>query len=243
MCIQWNFDWTLFLLRPVRMCNRRCLHSSMIGMLCTAFWGPSRALKQLHVVHVLNHLLWFRIERVVNFVLLWILLKNMSNCGVLDFLNRFTNTRAFILFHNRMWKSWKSMFISFSIVCSWLDSSRFTTGAPFYHELFRFQRRSLCIHERNVFGIRLGHYLCDLFQQQVVPFHHVSFYLQRWDSCCHEMNAFGFFLFHQRVSPLCHVLFYLQRRSSCCHQMNVFGRVLTRDLCHGRQRVSPFYRF
>ena len=36
MYFQWNFDWPLFLLRDAGMCNRRCLHSSMIGILCTA---------------------------------------------------------------------------------------------------------------------------------------------------------------------------------------------------------------
>ena len=31
-----NFDWPLFLSRDARMCNRWCLHSNMIGILCTA---------------------------------------------------------------------------------------------------------------------------------------------------------------------------------------------------------------
>ena len=39
------FDWLLFLsVRNARMCNRWCLCSSMTGMLCTAFWVPSRAI-------------------------------------------------------------------------------------------------------------------------------------------------------------------------------------------------------
>ena len=33
------------------MCNRRCLHSSMIGMLCAAFWVPSRAITQFDITH------------------------------------------------------------------------------------------------------------------------------------------------------------------------------------------------
>ena len=45
MKIQWNLDWSLFILRDAHMCNRRCLHSSMIGMLCTAFLGPSRTIQ------------------------------------------------------------------------------------------------------------------------------------------------------------------------------------------------------
>ena len=46
MFFQWNLDWPLFLSRDARMCNGRCLHSSMIGMLCTPFWGPSRTVQK-----------------------------------------------------------------------------------------------------------------------------------------------------------------------------------------------------
>ena len=35
MYIWWRLEWLQFLSRDVRMCNRRCLHSSMIGILCT----------------------------------------------------------------------------------------------------------------------------------------------------------------------------------------------------------------
>ena len=28
------------------MYNRRCLHSRMVGMLCTASWGPSRTIQK-----------------------------------------------------------------------------------------------------------------------------------------------------------------------------------------------------
>ena len=45
MYIQWNLDWPLFLVRDAGMCNRRCLHSNMIGMLCTASLGPSRTIQ------------------------------------------------------------------------------------------------------------------------------------------------------------------------------------------------------
>ena len=41
--------------------------------------------------------------------------------------------------------------------------------------------------------------------------------------------------------PFYHDLFHLQRWSSCCHERNVFGRHLARDLCHSKQRVSPYY--
>ena len=42
-----TLDWPLFLLRDARMCNRRCLHSNMMGMLCTASWSPSRAIQTI----------------------------------------------------------------------------------------------------------------------------------------------------------------------------------------------------
>ena len=54
MYIQWNLDWPLFLLRDARMCNKRCLHSSTIGMPCTAFWGPFLTLDQRVVGLVLS---------------------------------------------------------------------------------------------------------------------------------------------------------------------------------------------
>ena len=36
MNIQWNLDWPQFLSRDAHMYNRRCLHSNMTGILCTA---------------------------------------------------------------------------------------------------------------------------------------------------------------------------------------------------------------
>ena len=45
MYIQWRLGQPQFLSRDARMCNRRCLHSNMIGMLCTASQGPSRTVQ------------------------------------------------------------------------------------------------------------------------------------------------------------------------------------------------------
>ena len=36
MKIGWRLDWLHFLSRDARRCNRQCLHSSMIGIICTA---------------------------------------------------------------------------------------------------------------------------------------------------------------------------------------------------------------
>ena len=33
---KWHLDWPQFLSRDARMCNGRCLHSGVIGILCTA---------------------------------------------------------------------------------------------------------------------------------------------------------------------------------------------------------------
>ena len=86
------------------MCNRRCLHSSMIGMLCTASWDPSRTIQTA-----------LRCTRPESFSLpshwtgsrlccrsSW---RAMSIWVVLGLLNQFTNTIALSLYHNRMWQS------------------------------------------------------------------------------------------------------------------------------------------
>ena len=85
----------------------------------------------------------------------------MSIWVILDLLNQFTNTRALSLLHNRMWQSrnskvhvpHRSALFARDLIRHGLERV-----APFYHELFRLQRWSLCFHERNVFGKRLAHY-------------------------------------------------------------------------------------
>ena len=94
----------------------------------------------------------------------------------------------------------KSMFTSFSIVCSWLESSWFTTGCPVRSLRVSSPTLNLMLswQERvwqpsGTFSV----FVC--FNNRVAPFDHVPF--QRWDSCCHQMNVFGFYSFPQRVAP------------------------------------------
>ena len=87
------------------MCNRRCLHSSMTSILCTASEGPSRTVQTALRCPRPENNLCRRTERVVGFVLLYIELKSMSIWVVLDLLEQFTNTIAVSLLHNRTWQS------------------------------------------------------------------------------------------------------------------------------------------
>ena len=45
MYIRWRLGWPQFISRDARMCNSRCLHSTMISILCTASQGPSRTIQ------------------------------------------------------------------------------------------------------------------------------------------------------------------------------------------------------
>ena len=97
----------------------------------------------------------------------------------------------------------KSMFTSFSIVCSWLKLSWSTTGLPVLS-------RSVLSPECCAFMTRtcLRTILC-LFQQRVSSFFHVP--LQRWDPYCLQMNVLGLHSFQQRVSPLWRNSFFVKR--------------------------------
>ena len=133
MYIQWSFDWPLFLSRDARMCNRQCLHSSMIGMLCTASQGPSQAIQTV-----------LRCPRPESSVLTldWTgrrfgfvvdLVEEHVGLGGSQFsesiLERLCSAHASQ--QNVVILEFGSpCSLSFSIVCSWLESSWFTTGCP-----------------------------------------------------------------------------------------------------------------
>ena len=179
MKIQWNFDWPLFRSRDARMCNIRCLHSSMIGMLCTASQGPSRTVETALrcprpescalTSHWTGCRLCFVVDRVEEHVDLggsrssWPIHEHESSQLVSQ------QNVAIQQFGSPC--SPRSALIARDLIRHGLQRV-----APFYHELFRLQRWSLCFHERNVFGNRLAHYLCDSLQR-VAPFYHVPFYL------------------------------------------------------------------
>ena len=158
---QRNIDWPLFFARSARTCNRRCLHSSMIGMLCTAFLDPSRAnqiircsLPELFSFDFgLNRLLawfcrgsWLKTCRSGWFSIFWIISRTFVLCACITTACGNPGIR-------------KSIFFSFSIASSWLEWSllkqRFTT---FYHEVCHFQRWMLLFHEKNVFENYLAHF-------------------------------------------------------------------------------------
>ena len=93
----WIADSSLFLrARSARTCNRRCLCSSMMNILCTAFQVPSRV---IHIIMCFDCGLkrlndWFcRIScwRACQF---WV---------VLNFLNQLSNAGTLRMLHNRMW--------------------------------------------------------------------------------------------------------------------------------------------
>ena len=87
---------------PASASDNACTH---IAFFATAFEGLSRTIKQLYVVHVLNHFLGRRTKRVVGIVFLQISLKRLSVWAVFDLLHEFPDTIFLSLFHNRMWQS------------------------------------------------------------------------------------------------------------------------------------------
>ena len=131
--IQWNFDWWLFLSRDARMCNGRCLHSSMIGMLCTAFWGPSRAIQTIRCCST-SFFIFF--DSGLNVLQAWFCRRSCwRSCRSGWFSIFWINSRTLVLcacFTTECGNPGirKSMFTSFSIVCSRLKSSWLTTGRP-----------------------------------------------------------------------------------------------------------------
>ena len=176
------FDLPLFLsARNVRMCNRRCLRSSRIGMLCTAFSVPSQTIQTV-----------LRCPRLESsaFIPHW-------NDYILDFVVDLVEERFDLggsQFSEPILGRWYSAHASqqnvvaleFGSPCSPRsalfahDSNRHDQQrvSPFFHEVFHLQRWTLRFHEQNVFENSLTHFL-HLFQQRVSSFFNVLF--QRWN--------------------------------------------------------------
>ena len=198
MCIPWNLDWPLFLFRDARMCNRQCLHSNMIGMLCIASWSPSRAIQTI-----------LRCPRPESSVLI----PDWTDCRlgfVVDNVDLGGSQFPESILE-RLYSAHASqqnvVTLEFGSPCSPrsalfahdLNRHDWQRVAPISHEVFRLQRWVSCFHDKNVFRNHLAHFLC-LFRQRVAPICHVPF--QRRDSYCHQMNLFGFYSFRQRVAPI-----------------------------------------
>ena len=94
--------------------------------------------------------------------------------------------------------------------------------------------------------------------QRVSPFYRDFFLLPKWRACVHERNVIEtrVLLFEgQRVSPFYHPSIHqisTPETTNFCHRpilssllsayfQRIGGGGLARDLCHGRQRVAPFY--
>ena len=196
MCIQWNFDWSLFLWRDARMCSRRCLHSGMKGMLCNAFWYPSQAIQTVprcpRPESSVSTLDWTGCN--LGFVV--DLVEEHVGLGGSQFsesiLERLCSAHA---------SQQNVVTLEFGSPCSPhselfahdLDRHGLQRVAPIYHEVFRLQRWILCFHVKNVFGNHLAHFLC-LFQQRSAG--------KRWDSYCRQMNVYEFYSFPQKVAPI-----------------------------------------
>ena len=109
------------------MCNRRCPRPNIAGMLCIAFWNPSRAFRTIRCCSLPESLhgskAWFclgscwRACRSGWFSSFWNNSRTLVLCSCFTKECGSTEIR-------------KSMFTSFSIVCSWLKSSWLTSGLP-----------------------------------------------------------------------------------------------------------------
>ena len=178
MYIQWNLDWPLFLLRDARMCNRRCLHSSMIGMLCTPFWGPSRTVqKALRCPRPESSVLtldWTgcRLGFVVDLVEEHVGLGGSRSSWPIHE----HESSELVSQHNMAIQVFGSQCSPRSALIARYVARDLRHGrqrvAPFYHDLFRLQRWSSCCHQMNVFGKLLARDLCH-GRQRVAPFYHV----------------------------------------------------------------------
>ena len=105
MFLEWRLGWLHFLSRVARMCNRRCLRSNMIGILCTASQGLSRTIQTALHCPCPESFSWT--SQWTGCRLCFCCRSRWRDCrwGWFSiFLKSFTNTRAFSLFHNWMWQ-------------------------------------------------------------------------------------------------------------------------------------------
>ena len=170
--MQWNVDWPLFLSRDARMYNRRCLHSSMIGMLCTASWGPSRAVQTAlrcplpESCALTPHWTGCRLCFVVDLV------EEHVDLGGSRFFWTNSRTRELSTFFTTECGNpgiRKSMFTSLGIVCSWLDSSWFTKSCPVRSRSDSSSTLDLMLSWKERVMQPSGTFLC-VFLQRVAPF-------------------------------------------------------------------------
>ena len=134
----------------------------------------------------------------------------------------------------------KSMFTSLSIVCSWLDSSQFTTGWRVPSRLVASPTLTVMLSCKERVSDHLAHYLCVSTTGCPVL-------------SCATSTLWLLLSSDERVWVLpvsttgCHVLSFLtasswKERVSISWEWDIFFH-LARDLRHSKQRVARFYRF
>ena len=187
MSFHWNLEWPQFISRNARMCNRRCLHfiqydryalhcvlGSVLNNSNSSTWPTSR------IIFLTSHWTGWKL------------------CFVSDLFEEHVDlfgSRSSYPGHehesSQRASQWDMAIQEVGRPCS-LRSALFARDlirrlqlvAPFYHELFRLQRKSLGFMRGTCFGNRLAHHLCNSLQP-VAPFYHLPLYFQRWNSCCH----------------------------------------------------------
>ena len=122
----WIADSPLFLhARSARTCNRRCQCSSMIGILCTAFWVPCRA---IHIIRCSQHPESFVLTRDWKGLNDWFCCRSCWRaCRFGRFSIFWINCRTMVLcacFTTECGSPgiMKSMSASFTIIGSWFSS-------------------------------------------------------------------------------------------------------------------------
>ena len=164
----------------------------MIGMLCAAFWVPSRAIQTIrccpHPESCALILDWKGL--IIDFVV--DLVEGRVDLGSSQFsesiLERWYSAHAShqnVVVALEFGSPCPPRSPLFSHDSSCHDQQRVS---PYFHEVFYLPRWTSRFHEQNVFENYLAHFLC-LFQQRVSSFFHVL--VQRWDPYCLQMNVLG----------------------------------------------------
>ena len=200
MYVQWNLDRPLFLSRDARMCNRRCVHPNMIGMLCTASLGPSRTVQTA-----------LRCPRPDSFAIssYWTgcglcfvvdLVEEHADLVVFDLLNQFRNTRALRMIHNRMRQSSNSEInVHHVLIARDLIRHGLQRVVPFRHELFVSNVEAYAFMKRTCFAT-IRHIICMCFNNGLNRFIMCHFNVEtlvaiKWTCLCFSCYNNGLPLF------------------------------------------------
>ena len=182
--------------------NIQCPRSSVIGMLCTSFWAPSRAIHTIRCCQrpesfcLILHGTGCRLGFVVDF-------EEHVDLGGSQFYESILERFTLRMFTTECGNPGirKSMFTLFSIFCSWLEPSWLTTNCPDLSCTFSTMGSLLSSDERVWFYS---------FRQRVAPIS-LKRQFQR-EKNLHRPPGNRTFFFHlarfwcelrQRVAPIC----------------------------------------